>query len=126
MEANSSGVRESFGPVGCIVSAVLFWWFLGEPIWHSKLRYSIQYEVPYSSVTKMKKPHNCDFLRAPLGDKNCEYEPQVSAVKTATSTEGKPIVSFDEGQNWSPNDSSPPVKPSLTISWKKKIDEDEE
>jgi hypothetical protein len=51
-----------------------------------------------------------------------EMPPNVSV--SAKSTEGKPIVSFDERQNWFPNDSSPPVKPSVTISWRR-IEEDE-
>jgi hypothetical protein len=73
----------------------------------------------------MKKPHDCDFLKAPIGEKNCSFEPEVSTVRTAISTEGKPIVSFDEGQHWTLDDSSPPTKPSVTVYWKK-IDEDED
>ena len=108
-----------------VICVAFFWSLVVEPAWHSRLRYSVQYGVSYSSVTKLKKPHTCDFLTGPIGNKNCSYEPQVTTVRTAISTEGKPIVSFDDGQHSVLNDGSPLVKPSLTIYWKK-IDEDEE
>jgi hypothetical protein len=101
------------------------WWLAGEPIWHSKLRYSIQYGVRYSSVTKLKEPHKCDFLTAPIGNKNCHYEAEVSTVRTAISTEGKPIVSWDDGKTWTSDDNVPLTKSSVSVSWKK-VDEDED
>lgn len=112
--------------LGCLVWASLAIWGVVsfcDAIWHSTFRYAIQYNVPSASVTVLKKPHDCDFLHAPIGEKNCFYEPVVSTVRTSVSTTGSAIVSFDGGQHWVLNDGSPPIKPSITVSWKK-TDED--
>ena len=122
MAADSKG---NSGYWGCLISLFVMWWLVGEPIWHSKVRYSAQYGVSYSSVTKLKKPHNCDFLTAPIGNKNCHYEPEVAAVRTAISTEGKPILSYDEGKTWVLDDGVNRTRASVFVSWKK-IDEDED
>jgi hypothetical protein len=87
--------------------------------WHSKTKYAVQYGVSYTQVTKSKEPHDCDWLTAPVGDKNCHYDPQARTVRTATSTTGKPIVSYDDGKTWSPNDSLPPAEPAVYITWQK-------
>lgn len=69
--------------------------------WHSKLRYSIQYDVATEKITAEKKPHGRNFLAAPLGAKYCEYERDISVVRWATSTTGFPIISYDDGKTWS-------------------------
>lgn len=84
--------------------------------------YSIQYGVPDSSVTILKKPHTCDFLSAPIGEKGCHYEPDVTAVRTGTDRVGKAIVSFDDGVTWV-DDCVPPTKTNVRVTWKK-VDED--
>jgi hypothetical protein len=47
-----------------------------------------------------RKPHDCDFDKAPLGNKECHFEKIVSRVLWATSTSGNPIRSFDNGKTW--------------------------
>jgi|SRR6516225_3285980 len=69
--------------------------------WHSKYRYAWQCEVNTSKVHIENKPHDCEFLTAPLGEKNCDYEPAVGTLRWATSTTGQPIASYDEGKTWS-------------------------
>jgi hypothetical protein len=76
----------------------LFW--CSDAVWHSKLRYSLQYNVNLSKVTIDDKPHDCEFLTAPLGEKHCDYETSVSTIRWATSTTGQPIASYDEGKTW--------------------------
>jgi hypothetical protein len=121
----SESSRSEWGGLGCLILVFFAWDLVVEPIWYSTFRYSVQYGVEYSSVTRLKKPHKCDFFAAPIGNKHCSYEAQVSLVKTAISTEGKPIVSFDEGKTWMVNDGTPPAKPSAYITWKK-VDDDED
>jgi hypothetical protein len=94
-------------------------WLIFFDGWHSKLRYHFEYGVPFDQVTEDKQPHNCDWRTAPMGSKNCHYEAEVTRVQTAVSTEGKPIVSYDEGKTWFLNNLSPPVKPSVNLHWKK-------
>jgi hypothetical protein len=87
-------------------------------VWHSKWRYAFQYGVPYSRVAKTEKPHDCAFMKAPIGDKECHYDIQVTYVRTSTDVRtGKPIVSYDDGKNWSWDDESNPTKPSVDVSW---------
>lgn len=58
------------------ILAIIDW---GSDAWHSKARYAVQYGVSFAHVTKQNKPHDCDWLTAPMGKKNCHYDPQVQA-----------------------------------------------
>jgi hypothetical protein len=99
-------------------------------LWHSRLRYFIQYNVNpnrvrYDNVFVGKQPHDCDFLAAPIGEKYCEYKPVVTTTRWATSTTGVPIVSYAGGP-W--NQFTPytgafvPLQPmvvAVVVSWQK-------
>jgi len=104
--------------------AIFYFVYIGcSAAWHSKARYAMQYGVAYDKVYKSNKPHDCDFLAAPIGEKNCHYDADVQkkSVRTAVTTTGNPIVSYDNEQNWYLNDSNPPAKPesSVTVAWQK-------
>jgi hypothetical protein len=104
--------------------AIFYFVYIGcSAAWHSRARYAMQYGVAYDRVYKSNKPHDCDFLAAPIGEKNCHYDAdaQKQSVRTAVSTTGNPIVSYDDGKNWYLNDSNPPAKPeaSVTVTWQK-------
>jgi hypothetical protein len=108
---------------GCALTLVVFggiaaWLFFYDG-WHSTLRYSIEYSVSYNKVTKAKKPYDCDWGTAPIGNKNCHYEAQIITVRTNVGTQGQRIVSYDEGKTWVINNTSPPVEPSVTLFWNK-------
>jgi hypothetical protein len=45
-----------------------------DDLWYSKLRYSTQYNVEFSEITKQNDPHDCSFVGAPIGSKGCHYE----------------------------------------------------
>jgi hypothetical protein len=47
--------------------------------WHSKFRYSSQYGVQPENVFVDKEPTDCNFMRAPLGTKDCHYERIITA-----------------------------------------------
>ena len=92
--------------------------------WHSKVRYAMQYGVSYDRVYKEKTPHGCDFLAAPIGEKNCHYDADVhkQSVLTGVNPSGYAVVSYDDGKTWYLNDGDPPVKPqaaSLSVMWQK-------
>jgi hypothetical protein len=92
--------------------------------WHSKLRYVMWYGTDWSSVTVDPEPHDCDLLAAPLGEKNCRYDAQVTTQKTILSLDknsGRRIVSYDEGKTWDFNDGPNPAKEGTTVyvGWKK-------
>ena len=129
----------------------IFWgvifWFVIPPLfsdmWHSKARYSVQYDVTYDQVTIDKEPHDCNFLHAPIGGKGCHYEIGVTAaivksnqwggqdvsyddgktwMRKAKNGNGDAIISFDDGKTWT-LDSSPDTKtPSVHAYWQKQDD----
>jgi hypothetical protein len=80
------------------------------------LYYVLVYDVPEDQLTVTKKPYDCDWSTAPLGSKHCYYERKLLRARTAVNSEGKPIVSYDEGKTWN-FDTSPPSK-SILI-WEK-------
>lgn len=122
---------------------VLFSWL--PDLWHSKLRYSMWYGIGYDQVTLDKKPPDCNFFHAPMGDKDCHYNTQVSVIKvdnsnawggqsisydngntwthTAKNQYGMPIVSHDGGTTWSTDFVPPFTKPGVVVTWEKKDDD---
>jgi len=96
--------------------------------WYSQFRYSIQYDVPMSQVIAAKEPHDCDFLKAPIGDKECSYDavvttttttvPPTDGALTLLNNAGEVIVSFDEGKTWVVKRSLP-TKTFVYVTWKK-------
>jgi len=111
---------------------VLILWGPCRDAWYSKFRYSIQYQIPSSKIVKENEPHDCDFLKAPIGNKVCHYEIRVSTVRTAFDTHGKPIISFDEGLKWFSSEeperpyAEVPIRPvvsTVSLTWEKVEDE---
>ena len=109
----ASDAPNSLGWLSGLVSAVIPWFIvvtIGRDAWYSKLRYSMQYSVSYEKVTKENEPHDCDCLRAPIGDKVCHFEIRVGKVLSARDDYGKPIVSYDDGKTWIPDgDAARPI-----------------
>ena len=104
--------------IGGILLVWVVWWAI-PAAWHSKVRYMIQYSVDYSEVHEDVRPHDCDFLKAPLGDKNCHYERTVSTIRTGRDqASGRSTVSFDDGKTWSWNDNDA-WKRGVMIGWNK-------
>ena len=107
---------------------MIFAW-LPDAVWHSKARYSLQYLTDFANISIANRPHDCGFFTAPLGDKFCHYDSEVSTVRWATSTTDAPIVSYDDGKTWmtfTPDDpKAVPKNPTIEqviISWAKKDD----
>jgi len=116
--------------LGAIVAWVIVAWLVFEGLdglWHSKWRYSWSYSVDPAQVTMEKKPTDCDFLRAPLGEKECHYERQVSTVRVMTKEleflRSVNYVSSDDGKTWTVDTASPPTQPQVLISWEKVEDQ---
>ena len=56
--------------------------------------------MPAAAVTELPRPHDCDFLTAPLGSKNCSYKRRVTCTLTTVSQYGQPLRSLDDGHTW--------------------------
>lgn len=119
-------IRDKGSTLGAIFALVVVWVvILGlSDLWQSKLRYAWWYNVSSDQVTIEKKPTDCDFFRAPLGDKECHYERRVSTVRVKTEyldfqRGSVNYVSFDNGKTWNVDPANPPTKPKVMISWEK-------
>jgi len=125
--------KSSTWDLGGIVGAVIALFVLNGVwhwAWYSKLRYSIQYEVPFSQITIDKEPHDCEFLKAPIGEKDCHFGAEVTtttttepdtenpSVRTTHNGIGETMVSFDDGKTWVAKRSLP-TKTFVYLSWKK-------
>jgi hypothetical protein len=101
-------------------------WSLPEDIWHAKWRYGLSYNVSSDKVIVDEHPHDCAFLAAPVGEKYCRYEREVSTLRWSTSLTGNPLVSYDDGKTWNvftpdSTDTVPkfPTVEQVRISWTK-------
>jgi hypothetical protein len=95
-------VKDRSGWLQSIGAVVVVVWLLSlaGDLWHSKWRYAVQYGVDAADVIVQKKLHDCEFLSAPVGDKQCHYDVSVSTIQWSTSSSGAPIQSYDEGKTW--------------------------
>jgi hypothetical protein len=60
----------------------------------------VRYAVDYDRVHFKPKPHDCAFLSAPLGSKNCHWDKIVEVVMWRQSPPGASQRSYDGGKTW--------------------------
>jgi hypothetical protein len=109
-----------------IVWTVVVVWFFAYAVpsmWHSKFRYFLQYSPSsYEDIHATKRPIDCDWFAAPLGNKGCDYEikADVQSYIVRDNGYGRKFWSDDGGKTWNPNDDNA-VKPSTQVylSWSK-------
>ena len=77
-----SGMAQSYDTTGCgclvfvlAIAAVVI--FSSDWSWSNSIWYAEKYGVNWSDVQTDAKPKECDFLRAPLGYKDCSYTAHV-------------------------------------------------
>jgi hypothetical protein len=51
---------------------------------------AFQRNIPPDRVTLAKRPHDCDFDTAPLGNKNCHYDTKIITLSSAETADAKP------------------------------------
>lgn len=119
-------IKGSNSSFGWLALAIIGWLVIAgsNAFWHSKMRYSWWYDVNYDRVTVEKEPRDCNFFRAPMGDKGCHYDRQVSTVRVKAvyldfQRGSVNQVSFDEGKTWVVDDAKPPTKPQVIVSWER-------
>jgi hypothetical protein len=121
-------LNKGAGDTGAL-GLLIFWGLVAFGIWFfvwgrdTSLRYQIQYSASSENVTVEKKPTDCEFLHAPMGNKDCHYEKAVGVVTYAPDTQtGRPIVSYDDGKHWAWNDGGPLTGARVYVSWRKETD----
>lgn len=68
--------------------AGIFLFAVWDTDWFTKWRYYLTSDIPAAHVFIDSQPHDCDFLTAPLGQKNCHYE----RVVQKETLEGAPSI----------------------------------
>jgi hypothetical protein len=58
-------------------------WLFGPHSWINAIWYAVEYNVGPNQVHTSDKPSDCDWSRAPLGNKGCRYNSTVGAYNTA-------------------------------------------
>jgi hypothetical protein len=133
---DDSGIGAALFFLGAIAVGIYVYWVGFNQAW-----YAWQYNVPSSKVLIPTKPKDCDFISAPLGAKNCHYEPKIwvwnsdavlidgdgiTKVKFSTDTKtDKPIMSTDDGKTWQwyladkLPDTNPAKPASANVTWYK-------
>lgn len=85
--------------------------------WTDKVWYSERYDAAFANIAVEKRPADCDFMRAPLGGKGCEYKKRTivfgddkrqALIRQATTTEDKQAAAKQ------PN--------AVTVYWEKQED----
>jgi len=120
---------------GFIVLAVVGVYFFAPASWTNAVWYGVKYKVGLSEVHTDAKPTDCDFMHAPLGNKDCSYVAHVKAYnakgvlvagedapKYGRDTKTRdPIVSYDGGKNWDwyPGDFPDLTVASVQVFWRK-------
>lgn len=111
---------EEIGLLILIGLIALVWW-LRTSGWHSEFRYVVQYQTSFDMVEVDKKPHDCDFLSAPLGRKHCRYKARVSVAHHGVDKDvPREVISFDRGKTWHWNDGGPKRGVSVHVAWERK------
>src|ERR1700733_4767335 len=90
-------VSRSGDPSGWIlfgVIAIALWFGLvSDSDWLAKEHATSQYGLPDRKIQIVgKRPHDCDFMTAPLGEKHCSYKREYLADWFTLSTSNQPIA----------------------------------
>jgi hypothetical protein len=98
-------------------------WLFPDKEWAIKWRYSLEKDLNNAELSIQQRPHDCEFLTAPMGSKNCYYKMNVATTRVRlNATTGKQELSYDEGRTWSQPDlkywpAGWQFRPQITVSW---------
>ena len=115
--ATQNNIGDTFWGLVVLAALGFFVWIVLPDSWTDKIKYSVEYSVDASQVHRSDRPTDCDFMRAPLGNKDCHYKKTVTAYnaagypvagddapKYAKNAYGNTIISYDEGKTWTVSD----------------------
>lgn len=69
------------------------WYWSSDSDWAVQNRTAAKYGVPYDKVSIVgARPHDCDFMTAPIGEKGCSYKRDYLVEWMALSTANRPIT----------------------------------
>jgi hypothetical protein len=86
-----------------VAGAGLWYGFVRDSDWLAKSHARSHYGVPDSKIQIAgNRPHDCEFMTAPLGKKHCSYEREYRAEWVTIPKTNEPIV-------YGTNQESPPI-----------------
>lgn len=92
-------------------------WLAPEAEWAYKWRYAAEKEgFDGAKIRVNRKPHDCDFLTAPLGSKHCHYERRIDTIRVFAK-DGTRRASYDDGQTW--HTITADLDPQVLVTWTK-------
>ena len=86
--------NDSAGVLSLVILAGIALWYgvVRDSAWRARAEANSQYGVPYSKIhVDAKRPHDCDFMTAPLGAKHCSYTREYRA-EWFSLYGGKPVT----------------------------------
>lgn len=66
-----------------VVLAAVVLFFVWDTNWFGRVWYSRANHVNYADTLVTLKPHDCEFMSAPVGRKNCHYQAKVIVMTGA-------------------------------------------
>jgi hypothetical protein len=109
---------------GLLIVGFLIWigayavtWLFPTSEWAYKWRYAFEDHLSDALVRVDPKPHDCEFMSAPIGSKHCYYEAMVITVRITTTSSGQRLVSYDEGNTW--ESAAPSTRPAIFVAWQR-------
>ena len=86
--------------------------------WAIKWRFRSESDLQNAEITIDKKPHDCEFMTAPVGNKHCYYQIRLSTTRVRNDQTGDSWISTDDGKTWARPNASP-VRPQIFVDWTK-------
>ena len=119
--------------VGCLIVvlgivAAIIWWGFG--FRYSSWGLALSYGVDHANVEIQQEPHDCDFWKAPIGEKECHYKRVISVTEIGLAGNShEPVISYDGGKTWNNYTPDPGTTvpqgatvTSVTVTWEKSLD----
>jgi hypothetical protein len=97
---------------GIAILALVVWWLLPDD-W--RIKYAAEYMLDPDQVAVERRPHDCEWNSAPLGDKHCHYE----AMVTVYNQDGKVIETSFGKPDSEPSDQKPT---KARVEWRRITD----
>jgi hypothetical protein len=116
--------------MGLVVWGVMSLWPSDSDGWTARLWHAVWYGVDMEQVSIEPKPPDCDFWYAPVGRKACHFKSTIAAFNSAgyllardkapqynrSALTNIPIVSYDDGKTWWPQNTDYKIK-NVLVTW---------
>lgn len=83
----------------------------------TRWRYSLDDDLKNAEYVMPTRPHDCEFMTAPLGEKHCHYNKEVATVRVRKAQSGGRVISYDEGKTWEL--AVAVTRSTVLVSWRK-------